>query len=84
MVPSLTIPRAVYVDLDIDKQADGINIKVGQKLILSKLYYISSVNRMPHSGMADTDELQKYIVNGLFANEDFESINRVTLVTKKS
>lgn len=34
--------------------------------------------------MAETDEHQKYLVHGLFANEDFESINRVTLVTKKS
>lgn len=47
MVPSLTIPRAVYVDLDIDKQADGIKLIIGQKLKLSKLYFISSANRIP-------------------------------------
>ena len=38
LVPSLAIPRAVYVDVDIDKQADGIKLTVGQKLKFSKLY----------------------------------------------
>jgi hypothetical protein len=47
LVPSLTIPRAVYVDLEIDKSAEGIKLSVGQNLKLSQLFILSSVNRMP-------------------------------------
>ena len=32
--------------------------------------------------MSKRDKEFKYVVNGLFGNEDFESISRVTLVTK--
>jgi hypothetical protein len=82
LVPSLTIPRAVYVDLDTDQQAKTIALRVGDTLQVSQLYLLSSVNRMPQNGMSKGDRLMKYVVNGLFGNEDFESISRVTLVTK--
>lgn len=82
LVPSLTIPRAVYVDLDTDQQAKTIALRVGDILQVSQLYLLSSVNRMPQNGMSKGDRLMKYVVNGLFGNEDFESISRVTLVTK--
>lgn len=81
-MPSLTIPRAVYVDLDTDQQAKTIALRVGDILQVSQLYLLSSVNRMPQNGLSKGNRLMKYVVNGLFGNEDFESISRVTLVTK--
>lgn len=57
-------------------------MKVGERLQISKLYVVSSVNRMPQNGMGKQDKTFKFVVNGLFGNEDFESISRVTLVTR--
>jgi hypothetical protein len=77
LVPSLTIPRAVYVD--VDKETADISLDVGEVLTLSKLYILNSLRTMPQTPKSDQD---KYVINGLFANEDFESFSKVTLVSK--
>ena len=84
MAPSLTIPRAVYVDLDVDESAKTIKLAVGEALTISNLFILSSVNRMPQNGLGKSEKISKYVVNGLFGNDDFESLVRVTLVTKQA
>jgi hypothetical protein len=82
--PSLKIPRAVYIDLDKDESADTIDINIGDRMKIGNLYILSSINRMPQNEISKGDKILKYVINGLFGNEDFESVSRVTLVTHNS
>lgn len=38
---------------------------------------------MPQNDLDKADKAYKYVINGLFGNDDYESISRVTLVTNQ-
>ena len=56
---------------------------MGAKLYVSDLFIMTDTLNLPQMGRKPAKIVGRYVVNGLFGNDEFESILRVTLTTKK-
>ena len=85
LVPySMHVPRILTVDLDAAPEEQRTKVQVGQSLVVSTLFILTDLLQLPQSGKKKPKEVARYAVNGLFGSEEFESICRVTLSTKKA
>ena len=78
------VPRILTVDLDAAPEEQRTKVQVGQSLVVSTLFILTDLLQLPQSGKKKPKEVARYAVNGLFGSEEFESICRVTLSTKKA
>ena len=56
---------------------------IGTKLHISQLFIMTDTLVLPQMERRPNKTVGRYVVNGLFGNDEFESILRVTLYTKK-
>ena len=87
---SMHVPRFFNVNLDevtIDKEAASFKtykyVDAGEVLTVSELFIITDLLQLPQSEKRKPNEVGRYAVNGLFGTEEFESIVRSNLTTKR-